>query len=434
MSCCQTAEQEKKYTGRNISEKTRVLFIAWGDSVHARRRIRIFTEDPLFEVGVISSFRYDFANAENYYLCDTELVGQKLTSMSCFRKMVRVMLSRLLYFLMKRRDQETILSECYKLIADAQLIKDYVKLFDPDIVFLQTLLYPCYLAYLLPGKIPLMVTFWNGDVTWWAHWSGLERLLKKKIVEYGVNRAAAVTVNSQTAYDACLAYGAPPEKIHLIRYPGIDLERFKPASREYALQRLGLEHSKVILCPRGLGGYLNSDIIIEAAAAVIAEVPEALFLFISGIGGDVQWQQHLKRADELGIINNLRHDGQIPWEKMPLYYQAAEVVVSISSNDSLPNCMLEAMACGIPLVMGDIPQIGEWVKNGVNGLIVSPRDPKAVAQGLLTLLVGGGTLASEFVRYNLDLVMREADCRKNSPLVKQLVRDVAAGNIHPDHK
>lgn len=42
---------------------------------------------------------------------------------------------------------------------------------------------------------------------------------------------------------------------------------------------------------------------------------------------------------------------------MPDYYACADVMVSISSHDSLPNCMLEAMACGIPVVMGDIPQI-----------------------------------------------------------------------------
>ena len=48
--------------------RTRVLFFAWGDSIHARRRIGIFCEDDSFEVGVVSTFRYGFENASNYYL------------------------------------------------------------------------------------------------------------------------------------------------------------------------------------------------------------------------------------------------------------------------------------------------------------------------------------------------------------------------------
>ncbi|MBI5075480.1 MAG: glycosyltransferase family 4 protein [Nitrospirae bacterium] len=410
---------------RNAAQKTRVLFFAWGDSIHARRRIQIFTNDPTFEVGVISNYKYDFNNAENLYLSDTGLVRQHLSEMSLFRKTVRGILTGLLFFLMRFCDWRTTLYECYRWIADTQLTRDYTKKFNPDIIFLQTLLYPSYLSFILSRKIPLMITFWNGDVIWWARWSGLDRLLKKKIVEYGVNRASAMTVNSRTAFDACQGYGVPSKKIHMIRYPGVDLERFKPASREYARQCLGIESGKVILCPRGLGGYLNSDVIIEAAAAVITEMQDALFLFISGTGGDEEWQQHLRRGTELGIANNLRYDGQVPWEAMSIYYQAADVVVSISSNDSLPNCMLEAMACGIPLVMGDIPQIGEWVKDGVNGFLVSPRDPKAIAQASLSLLSSDGTQASAFVSYNIDLVRREVDCRKNACLVKQLVHDIA---------
>jgi hypothetical protein len=49
-------------------KRTRVLFFAFGESIHARRRIGIFTADPSFEVGVISTFAYDFENAKNYYL------------------------------------------------------------------------------------------------------------------------------------------------------------------------------------------------------------------------------------------------------------------------------------------------------------------------------------------------------------------------------
>lgn len=401
--------------GENLPKRVRIMFLAWGESIHARRRIRIFTEDPFFEVAVVSTFNYNFENAQNCLLTDAQ--NKKL------------IFFKILKWITRRNTLALLLEDIWRGCKDLRILKKAVSAFHPDVIFLQTLLYPCYLAYFLPKKIPVVITFWNGDVTWWAKWTGVERLLKKKIVMYGVQHATALTVNSKIAFDACTDYGAPPEKIHLIRYPGVDLERFRPSEKNKARQKINVAYRHVVLCPRGLGGYLNSDIIINAAATVIKKIPEVMFLFISGVGGEEEWRRHLKWARELGIPNNLRRDGQIPWDKVPLYYQAADVVVSVSSNDSLPNCMMEAMACGIPVVMGDIPQIREWVTDGVNGLLVPPRDPEALSDALIKILDGSGKLTTAFVRYNLDLVRREFDSRKNTNMIKQLVVKVTKKHL-----
>jgi glycosyltransferase involved in cell wall biosynthesis len=60
----------------------------------------------------------------------------------------------------------------------------------------------------------------------------------------------------------------------------------------------------------------------------------------------------------------------------------------------------------------------------VNGLLTPPRDTVSLAQALIRLLGDDGTLANVFNKYNLDLVCREFDSRKNSPLAKQLVYDI----------
>ncbi|MDE2259323.1 MAG: glycosyltransferase family 4 protein [Betaproteobacteria bacterium] len=384
---------------QELSQKVRVLFFAWGDSIHARRRIGIFCEDSAFEVGVISTFRYDFANAKNYYLsaADLKLKGQRIR----------------------------------RLLFDPILAIRYARRFKPDVIFLQTLIYPNYLSFLLPRKVPMMVTFWNGDVTWWAQWTGIERAFKKQIVLYGTRRAAAITVNSKAAFEACLGYGAAKERVNLIRYPGVNLDTFRPSGDKSGVrERLGVRHGKVVLCPRGLGGYLNSDIIIEAAAMVVERMPEVLFLFISGVDSEALKQEHLKRAEELGIVSHIRMDGQVPWDSMPSYYQAADAMVSISSNDSLPNCMLEAMACGIPVVMGDIPQIREWVEDGINGFLVPPRDPVSLAERLIATIADSDRIVEKFVGRNIEMVKREVDSKVMSSRIKELVRKVAMRTAH----
>lgn len=391
--------------------RTKILFLAWGYSIHAQRRIQLFVDDPSFDVAVASTHNYNFPGARNYLLTDAR-PGNSICRL----------LFRGLRFITFNSTPSLIMEDLYKGVKDIKTVKAAVREFRPDIVFLQTLLYPCYLSYFLPKSLPIVITFWNGDVVWWAKWNGIERLCKKWIVTYGVRRARAITVNSQSALNACLGYGGNAEKIHLIRYPGVDLDRFKPLSRDAAREKLGIRAGRVVLSPRGLGGYLNSDVIVESAAGIIKRHPDTLFIFISGVGMSSELEKHQARARSLGIDRNFKWEGQVAWELMPLYYNAADVVVSVSSNDSLPNCMLEAMSCGVPLVMADIPQIREWVTDDINGYLVSPRDADALSNRIIQLLDNDGGIVQRITEVNLRLVNATVDSKKNIAAIKQLVR------------
>lgn len=408
-------------------QKTRVLFFAWGDSIHARRRIGIFCADDTFDVGVVSTFHYDFKNAENFYLSDLPKTNEKKSWPSRFLiRKFHAATAKTLHFVLRFFGGVSP-DECSNFVRDFFLSRHYIKTFKPDVIFLQTLMYPSYLSYFWLNKIPMVVTFWNGDVTWWAKWTGIERAFKKQIVRYGAQRAAAITVNSHSALQACLGYGVAENKVNLIRYPGVDLQMFSPSSdRTKVREQLGLEgEGRIVFCPRGIGSYLNSDIIIEAAAIVIKHRPDTRFLFLVPESSWGLWQSHLQRVEELGIAANVMAVGKIPWERMPAYYQVADAMVSISSNDSLPNCMLEAMACGTPVIIGDIPQIAEWVEDGVNGYSISPRDPAALADRIERIFTDFDGVVQGFVKNNISLVQRELDSRIAAESIKCLVRKIA---------
>jgi glycosyltransferase involved in cell wall biosynthesis len=275
----------------------------------------------------------------------------------------------------------------------------------------------------------MLVTFWNGDVTHYAKWTGIEMILKKCIVTYGVRRADAITVNSRWALEKCQEHGASPRKTRLIRYPGVDLSRFRPGHQDVARKRLKISASPVVLCPRGLGSFFNSDVIIEAAAQVVHHFPDVLFLFISGVGGQEEWRRHMKRARDLEISENVRWDGQVPWEEMPGYYQSANVVVSILNNDSMPNCMIEAMACGVPVVLSDTPPYREWVTNGVNGFLCPSRDSVACASRIVEILRDPDGLVARFSAINQETIGREANSKINCEKIKTLVRSLALPSL-----
>ena len=87
----------------------------------------------------------------------------------------------------------------------------------------------------------------------------------------------------------------------------------------------------------------------------------------------------------------------------------ADVMVSVSSNDSLPNCMLETMACGVPVMMSDIPQIHEWIVDGVNGYLCSPRDPDVLTEKIRNIFKNENNVVVTFVKQNLIRVSQDAN-------------------------
>lgn len=398
--------------------KTKVMFLAWGYSIHAKRRISIFTEDPAFDVSVVSTHNYDFDNTVNVLLDGRQQERYEITNESPELPII-IELARQ----QGVTDLSLITAEILSGIHDYRILQNAVAQFKPDVIFLQTLLYPCYLAHFLPKSIPRIVTFWNGDVTWWAEWDGIDRILKKQIVVHGAVSAHAVTVNSKKAMQACVDYGVPKKNIHLIRYPGADMQRFMPRDKNEAKTTLGLSSKYVVLCPRGLGSYLNSDSIIEAAHIVCSILADIMFVFVSNVGIEL-WESHLGHARALGISHCLRHDGIVEWEKMPYYYNAADAMVSVSSNDSLPNCMLESMASGTPVIMGDIESIREWVSDGETGHLVPVEDCQALASKILEVLSHTPSRSDCITNNAHNLIEREANSHVNSTKIKTLVKRI----------
>ncbi|MDF1548306.1 MAG: glycosyltransferase family 4 protein [Bacteroidales bacterium] len=419
-------------TDSNILAKKKVLFLCHGYAVHAFRRISIFTEDESFDVTVVSNYDYKFNNAKNILL-NASLYGKSHTDPTSEQNNTKpnkkTWFSTITTFISKIPFLFNFLLfiyDIYLVIMHLIILKRTVRKNQPDVIFLQTLLYPSYLSYFLPKGIPMIVTFWNGDIIWWAKWNGIERYFKKKIVSYGIRRAHAITVNSQSAYDICLDYNIDKQKVNLIRYPGIDLDIFKKLDKSHAKNELGIFSKKVVLCPRGYkreDDYLNNDIILEAAMRLSKSNQDLLFLFV-GINENKEWQEFYNSTENKQFINNFRNDGSVPFDKMPIYYAAADVVVSISSNDSQPNCMLEAMACKTPIILGDIPQIKEWITDKENGFIVPCRSAYKLALTIDMVLKISTAELSPIIEKSYAVVGEKADQLKNIALIKSLVKNL----------
>jgi len=180
--------------------------------------------------------------------------------------------------------------------------------------------------------------------------------------------------------------GAHPDRTMLVNW-GVDLRLFAPASGSKGAlrERLGLGTGPVILSPRSLAPVYNIPTILEAFERVRERFPDAQLV--------VKHMQVDARALEAGQLGDrVRLVGHVPYEEMADYYNAADVCVSIASSDSSPRSAWEALACGCPLVLSDLPWVRELIEPDRHALVV-PIEAEAVAAAIESLLGDPGRAA-----------------------------------------
>jgi phosphatidylinositol alpha-mannosyltransferase len=144
----------------------------------------------------------------------------------------------------------------------------------------------------------------------------------------------------------------------------------------------GLPTGRRILWVNRLDAQKGFPVALAAFSKVLADVPDAT-LIVVGEGKDREalkllTASALARVDMRGAVEN---------DAVPPYHAACEVFVApATGQESFGIALVEAMAAGLPVVATDIPGYREVVTDGVEGLLVPPRDPEALAAGLIRVL------------------------------------------------
>lgn len=182
-------------------------------------------------------------------------------------------------------------------------------------------------------------------------------------------------------------YQVLAERIQVIP-PGFNAELFKPMSAAEAKQHIGAElASKLIMFVGRIDPLKGVDNIMYALKILQARQPKApVCLWI--VGGDHvqsmdQWSVEQKRLDQvcrdLRMTASVKFVGQQPQHELPYYYNAAEVVVMASHYESFGMAALEAMACGVPVILSNVTGIASLLDERHGELITTVNNPLLLA-------------------------------------------------------
>ncbi len=159
---------------------------------------------------------------------------------------------------------------------------------------------------------------------------------------------------------------------------GVDVERFgRPGPPAQ-----GLPEGRLVLWTHRLDPQKGFPVAIRAFAR-LAEEMDDVHLIVAGDGRDRDAIDLLSAAQRRRVVML----GSLPNEDLPPYHAAADVFIApATGQESFGYVLVEAMAAGLPVVATDIPGYREVVRDGVEGLLVRPNDPPALAAAISRLL------------------------------------------------
>ncbi len=204
-------------------------------------------------------------------------------------------------------------------------------------------------------------------------------------------------------------YGAKPDSIRVVPC-GVDLDRFRPLDRLEAKRNLGLKGSPALLFVGRIEPLKGVDLLLDVVAELREQFANLHLLVLGGEAspspGRASRNGELRRLENqvqrLGVAENVSFVGAIDQEKLPLYYNAADICVVPSHYESFSLVAAEALACGTPVVASKVGGLQSLVVDHHNGLLVPWRSPQAFATEISLLL------RNEELRNHLALAARES--------------------------
>jgi len=231
-------------------------------------------------------------------------------------------------------------------------------------------------------KTPLVVSIPGSDVQ-----VARKNKIFAKMAVFASKIADLVTTNSEDLKQAMVDLGAEPKKFKMIIY-GIDKDKMRidTTQNNQLRKKLELDKNDIIVLAVGRLVYKKGfDILIKAMSEIIKKNPKVKTIIVGD--GDLK-NDLVNLVKKLKVQQNVIFTGTVPYKELIYYYNLADIFTMPSVSpppDGLNVCVIDAMACGKPIVATNIAGNPLVVKDGVNGLLIPQKRPDLLAKALLKL-------------------------------------------------
>ena len=285
-------------------------------------------------------------------------------------------------------------------------LKRVIRRVKPDLIHagpIQT----CAFLVALSGFRPLLTMSWGFDLmqdvhrSWWM----------ERITHYVLGKSTYFTSDARVTRDKAVTYGMSFNHTCVIPW-GVDLGHFAPDAR-YALRSVRNEFT--FFCNRSWEPRYGVDVLAKAFVEVATQNENVSLILL---GGGSQAGIIRSILSNGGVLDRVHFGGQISQADLPSWYHMADLYVSPSHVDGASVSLMEALACGLPALVSDIPGNKEWVNEGGNGWLFPDGDVHALARKILAI-IGKRKELAEIGRAARKSAEDAADWEKNAALLMQ---------------
>lgn len=300
----------------------------------------------------------------------------------------------------------------FKWISLPKLVLDFrrvVKEIKPDLIHagpIQT----CAFIAVLSGFRPILTMSWGFDLmddvhkSKWMEW----------VTRYTLRRSTFFTSDANVTRDMAVQYGMNPEKTIVFPW-GVDLEHFKPSS-----SFIPHPSSFTLFCNRSWEIRYGMDVLARAFVKV-AQQKDNVDLILLNSGSQGKYIRNILQSG--GVLDLVTFGGQVSQSDLPRWYHMADIYISPSHVDGSSVSLMEALGCGIPCLVSDIPANKEWVFENENGWLFRDGDADHLAEKILAAMDQREKLPALGASARRTAESR-ADWKKNSAVLMNIYKNL----------
>ena len=195
---------------------------------------------------------------------------------------------------------------------------------------------------------------------------------------------------SDAFYSELIQNGIPENKV--VKIPnGVNVDKFKPCSLEEKKQKkeqFNISGKRIVAYVGTLKQKKGVNILLLSWKRVSSLYKDAHLLIIGRTEPRSEFEYLKEQIQELKIEKTVTFVGEV--QNVYSYLCTTDVFVLPSFLEGFSNAMLEAMSCGLPVVVTDIPGVREAIVSGVNGILIQPGDPDEITVALTKILSNRG--------------------------------------------
>ena len=228
----------------------------------------------------------------------------------------------------------------------------------------------CAFLAVLSGFRPILTMSWGYDLVMDADKSAWMRW----VTHYTLKRSAFFASDAKVSRDKAVAYGMDPERTVIFPW-GTDIGHFTPKT----LKRSNLQ-TFTVFCSRTWESIYGVDVLARAFVKVANQHPDVDLILLGGGSQGPKIRQILMSG---GVLDRVHFGGHVGQDDLPRWYHMADLYISPSHVDGSSVTLMEALACGLPCLVSDIPGNREWIEDGVNGWLFRDGDVSDLAEKIL---------------------------------------------------